>query len=127
MRSWFSSIQIEQPVAQPVQTPACRRRNQTRCLIQKVLVAQRPDGAEIDHVARELVVQREAGHHVDFFVRAAAGDHQFARAADFPREADAAAAQDAAIDEQRHVADVAPPAGEGCRSARRSSWPCSKW
>ena len=31
MWSWFSSIQIEQPTAQPVQTPRCRRMNQTRC------------------------------------------------------------------------------------------------
>ena len=31
-RSWFSSTQIEQPVAQPVHTPACRSMNHTRCL-----------------------------------------------------------------------------------------------
>ena len=56
--------------------------------------------------------KRKAGHDVDFFVRAAAGEHQFVGAADFGREPHAPAAQHAAIHKQRHVADVAPPAGE---------------
>ena len=38
-------------------------------LVEEILVAQRADRAEIDHVARELVVQREAGHDVDLLVR----------------------------------------------------------
>ena len=81
-------------------------------LVQKVLVAQRTDRTEIDHVSGKVVVQRMVRQHVDFFMCAAARKHQFLRAADLLREADATAAQDAAIDEQRDVADVAAAAGE---------------
>ena len=69
MRSWFSSIQIEQPVGAAGADAAVPPHEPDPLLVQKILVAQRPDRAEIDHVARELVVQREAGHDVDFLVR----------------------------------------------------------
>ena len=123
MRSWFSSIQIEQPVEQPVQTPRCRRMNQTRCLYRKSLSHSAPTGQRSTTLPESLLCKRKAGHHVDFLVGAAAGDHQLVGAADFRRKTHAAAAHHAAIDKQRHVAQVAPAAGEGRRSARRSAWP----
>ena len=47
-------------------------------LVEKILIAQRPDRAQIDHAARQFVRQRIAGKHVDFLVAAAIDDHQFA-------------------------------------------------
>ena len=52
MRSWFSSTQIEQPVAQPVQTPAVPPQEPDPLLIEEILVGQGPHRAKIDHVAR---------------------------------------------------------------------------
>ena len=89
--SWFSSTSIEQPVEQPVQTPGVLLHEPDALLVQKVLVAQRPDRAQIDHVARQLVVQRIAGEDVDLFVAAAIDDHQLAGAGDLAGEAHAAA------------------------------------
>ena len=123
MRSWFSSIQIEQPVEQPVQTPRCRRMNHTRCLYKKSLSPSAPTGQRSTTLPESLLFKRKAGHHVDFLVGAAAGEHQFVRAADFGRKPHAAAAQNAAIDEQRHVAESRRRLVKGRRSARRSPWP----
>ena len=100
MRSWFSSIQIEQPVEQPVQTPRCRRMYQTRCLYKKSLSQSAPTGQRSTTLPERLLCKRETGHHVDFFVGPAVGDHQFLRAADFGRKTDALAAHHATIDEQ---------------------------
>src|SRR5439155_7185514 len=70
-------------------------------LVQEILAAQRPHGAEIDDVARQLVLQRHAGKDVNLRVVAALGDAEFRLAADFAREADAAGTHDAAVGEQR--------------------------
>ncbi len=93
-------------------------------LVEKILVGQGPDGAEVDHVARKLVVQREAGHDVDFFVGAAVGDHQFGRAADF-------ACRNARSGEhitQRSMNKLTSPRSrlrlvKGMTSVRRLAWP----
>ena len=82
-------------------------------LVEKILVAQRPDRAQIDHAARQFVGQRIAGKHVDFLVAAAVDDHQLGGAGNFAVKPHAAAAHHAAIDEQRdRIAHVAPAAGE---------------
>ena len=89
-------------------------------LIQKILVPQRPDRAQIDHAAGKFVRQRIAGEHVDFLMVAAIDDHQLAGAGDLTGEPHAAAAHHTAIDKQRdriaHVAltarewpDISPP------------------
>ena len=49
-------------------------------LVEEVLVAERAHRAEVDDVAGEFVVERMAGEDVDLLLRAAAGDHQLARA-----------------------------------------------
>ena len=67
----------------PASTGADRRRllQQPHALLeQKILVQQRPDRAEIDHVARQLVVQRLARENVDLLPVPAAIDVQLARA-----------------------------------------------
>src|SRR5439155_10911874 len=69
-------------------------------LVKEVFTAQGPHRAEIDDVAGQLVVARLAGEDVDLRMVAAVDDLQLRRAADFPREADAARAHDAAIREQ---------------------------
>ena len=82
--------------------------------IEKLLVAKGADRAEIDHVAGELIGQREAGQDFDLLVTAALDDHQLVRTADLAGEAHAAAAHRAAIDEERDVAPhISPPAGKG--------------
>ena len=83
-------------------------------LVEEILVAERPDRAEIDHVARHLVGQRMAGEDVDLFVAAAIGHQQLLRAADLAGEPHAAAAHHAAIDKERdRFAQLAAAAGEG--------------
>ena len=69
---------IEQPVEQPVQTPAMLLQEPDPLLVEEVLVAQRADRAEVDDVAGQLVVQRMAGKDVDLVVAAAIDDQQLA-------------------------------------------------
>src|SRR5262249_6180916 len=76
-------------------------------LVEEVLAAQRADRAEIDDVGGQLVIERIAGEDVNLGMMAAVCDLQLGLAADLAREADAAAAHDAAVGEQRDVgADV---------------------
>ncbi len=76
-------------------------------LVEEVLATQGTDGAQVHHVARQLVVERLVGKDVDFAVMAAVDDLQFGGAADLAGEADAARAHDAAVGEQGNVvADV---------------------
>src|SRR5262245_12325373 len=70
-------------------------------LVQKVLVAERPDRAEIDDAAGHFIGKRMPRENVDFLVGAAIDDHQLAGAGDLAREADAAGTHHAAIDEER--------------------------
>jgi hypothetical protein len=70
-------------------------------LVEEVLVAKRPHRAEIDHVPRELVVERMAREDVDLLLGAAAGDHQLSGAGNLAGEPHAPRAHDAAVDEQR--------------------------
>jgi hypothetical protein len=82
-------------------------------LVEELLVAQGAHRAVIDHIAGELVVQGETGHHVDFFVGSPADDHQFARAGNLPGKPHALAAHHAAVHKQGDLlAHVAPPAGK---------------
>ena len=69
--------------------------------VEEVLAAQRPDGAEIDDVAGQFVLQRPTGEDVDFLVVPATHDGKFRRAADLAREPHAPRTHDAAIREQR--------------------------
>src|SRR5204862_3916838 len=76
-------------------------------LEEEILVEQGADGAEIDDVAGEFVVQRFAGEDADLLLVAAAFDEELGLAADFAREADAARAHDAAVVVEQDVeADV---------------------
>ena len=76
-----------------------------RCLLEEpnallekeILVQQGPHRAEIDHVARQLVVAGLAGKYVDFLAVPAAIDVQLAGPGNFAREAHATRAHDAAI------------------------------
>src|SRR4029079_1993483 len=86
-------------------------------LVEKIFVAQGANGTQIDDVAGELVGERKldlagiVAEDVDLFVRAPIDDHQLTGSADLAREADAATAHHAAIDEQRHrVAQAAAAA-----------------
>ena len=44
-------------------------------LKQKILIQQRSNRAQIDHIARQFIVQREARHDVDLLVAAAVDHH----------------------------------------------------
>ncbi len=71
------------------------------------MFASASDRAEIDDVARQLVVDRIAGEDVDFAVVPAIDDFQFGAAGDLAGEADTARAHDAAVGEERNMlADV---------------------
>src|SRR5262249_34677378 len=58
--------------------------------VEKVLAAQGADGAQIDDVAGQFVLQRLAGKHVNLAAVTAVDDLQFGRSSDLAREADAA-------------------------------------
>ena len=76
-------------------------------LEEEVLVEQCADGAEIDDVPRQLVVERHARENVDLLGRTAAIDHEFVRARHFAGEAHTARAHDATIAVEEDVrADV---------------------
>ena len=64
---------------------------------QEVLVEQRTDGAQIDHVGGQVVVERLAGEDVDLLGAAAAEDADLAGAGDYTGEAHATRAHDAAV------------------------------
>ena len=82
--------------------------------VEEILVPQRTDRAEIDDIARQLVLQRKALDDVDLFVSTTIDDEQLARTTHFAREADTASAHHTAVDEQRdRITDVAATAGEG--------------
>ena len=80
-------------------------------LVEEVLVAQGPHRTEIDDVAGEFVVEREAGEDIDLLLRAPIDHHQFARPRHLPGKPHAAGAHDAAINEERdgraHIAAAA--------------------
>ena len=65
---------IEQPVEQLAQTLSWLLHEPDPLLVEKILVAQRPDRAQIDHIARQFVGQRKFGlarvvaKDVDLFV-----------------------------------------------------------
>src|SRR5262249_11346118 len=75
--------------------------------VQEVLAAQGPNRTEIDHVAREFVVDWPARENIDLGMMAAVDDVQLRRTANFAREANTARTHDAAIREERDVlADI---------------------
>ena len=76
-------------------------------LVEEVFAAEGADGADIDDVSGEWIIDGVSGEDVDFFVGAAADDLEFCGAADFAGEANAAGAHDAAVGEESNlVADV---------------------
>src|SRR5262249_46728900 len=52
-------------------------------LVEEFLVRQRTDGAQVDDISGERIVDRVAGKNVDLGMMAAIGDGQFSRAGDF--------------------------------------------
>src|SRR6202011_1260000 len=72
-------------------------------LVEEVLAAEGADGAQIDDVAGQLVVQWLAGEDVDLGVAAAVDDLQLGGAGNLAREADAARAHDAAVGKERDL------------------------
>ena len=66
-----------QPVEQSGQTLFCGLQVPDALLVEEILAAQGADGAEIDDVAGQLVVERLAGEDVDLGVIAAVDDLQF--------------------------------------------------
>src|SRR5665213_2658859 len=66
-------------------------------LEQKILVQQRADRAQIDHISRQFVVAWLAGEDVDLLLESPAIDVQLGSARYLAREAHAAAAHDAAV------------------------------
>jgi len=72
-------------------------------LVEEVLARQRPDGAQIDHVQGQAVVDRLAGKDVDLGVIAAIDDLQLGGTGNLAREAHAARAHDAAVGKERDV------------------------
>src|SRR5262249_7458005 len=76
-------------------------------LVKEILAAQGTDGAEIDDITGQLVLQWLAGEDVDLGVISPVDDLKFRRAANFTRKAHAARAHDAAIGEETNrIADV---------------------
>jgi hypothetical protein len=76
-------------------------------LEQEVLVQQRPDRAQVDHVPGQLVVQRPAREDVDLLGAAAPVDVQLAGAAHLTGEPHAPGTHDAPVVVEQHVeADV---------------------
>ena len=64
---------------------------------EEVLVEQRTNGAEVDHVRRQLVVQRHAREDIDLALVAAPVDGEFGRPRYLAREPHAAGAHDAPV------------------------------
>src|SRR5262249_19158152 len=75
--------------------------------IEKVLAAQGPDRAEIDHVPSQFVVERLARKDINLRMIAPVDDLELGGAADFTGEAHAARAHDAAIGKEgNRIADI---------------------
>src|SRR5262249_1396935 len=73
-------------------------------LVQKILASQGADGAEVNNIGGQLVINRLIGEDVDLGVMAPVDDLQLSRAGDLARKADAARAHNATIGEERNIA-----------------------
>ena len=72
-------------------------------LKEKIFVKQRAHGANINHIAAEFIVQRDAWENINLLNAAAAIHHQLAGARDLAREANATRAHDATIAVQQNM------------------------